>query len=359
MRLFSSTTWVLVILILLQIATVVRPQSAGVSEPAASEPAETKEPEPTPAPTTEAPAPTTAAPQPSATKEPAPSSQEEKPAPSKTAANPSPSSNDDAKNSDSNAKPTNGKDDTKSDNSNPTATDEHGNTTGGPEATETSKDKSSKDGGDDDSTPIGTIAGAVVGGWYIIAHTFLLTLLVGVALLGGIITWLNRRGGCTRRSTKPNKADYEDFGMSESDYPHHRSPSTPVMGAAAAAAVATPAVTHSNVSPTVPQLNEHGTYYDGHPSGYYHQDMASQQQQGYYYPEQQGMASATGYYDNSGYYYDQQQHQQVAGAGMYAQDPGYMQQENIGYYKPDLADLHTDPQHQQMQQQPQMQQHRV
>ncbi|KAI9255589.1 hypothetical protein BDA99DRAFT_517140 [Phascolomyces articulosus] len=178
---------------------------------------------------------------------------------------------------------------------------------------------------------------------------------LGLALLGGILTWVNRRGGCTRRSNKPNKADYEDFGMGDNDYPHHRSPTMAAGGVAAGAAVAaastSPAMTHSNLSraPTVPRLNDQGTYYDGHPSGYYQQDMMPQQQ-GYYYPEHQQDMSGQGYYDNSGYYYDQQQ-PVTAAAGMYGQDPAYMQQ---GYYKPDLADLHT--QDQQPQHTPQMQQ---
>ncbi|KAI8067526.1 hypothetical protein BC940DRAFT_300948 [Gongronella butleri] len=157
----------------------------------------------------------------------------------------------------------------------------------------------------------GAIVGIVVGG------------IVGLALLGGIVTWLNRRGGCTSKTRKRRPANFDEFGLAERDFPHHRSP------AMANAGMATPQTANKTLvgsaaaaaSPTLPRMNDQGNYYGDYPAhatGYeqYHDG-------GYYYPQDGG------YYDENGYYYDaagqpiydqQPQHQQQA----YAANPGMM-----------------------------------
>lgn len=153
---------------------------------------------------------------------------------------------------------------------------------------------------------------------------------VGVAFLGGVVTFFNRRGGCTRRRNKPNPADYEDFGMADNDYPHHRSP-----GPMLAAPMTEPPVTTT----TSPVMAHHDAYYNNEPAYYHHQDVQQQQQQQhappqqYYYAEHDAppsAAAAGGYYDNSGYYYNAH-HPQPQPVAYPVHDP------NVGYYKPDLA----------------------
>ncbi|CEP13572.1 hypothetical protein [Parasitella parasitica] len=130
------------------------------------------------------------------------------------------------------------------------------------------------------NTPL--IVGCVVGG------------VVGIALIGGILACINRRGGCTKRRDN-KKSDFEDYGLG--DFPHHR---------------ATTAVANNTkpVSPTLPRLNDQGNYYanenyGGHYSGAYvdnNMDYGMQQQQsGYYYPQQTQQQE---YYDDGNYYYD-------------------------------------------------------
>ncbi|KAI9308482.1 hypothetical protein BJ944DRAFT_260131 [Cunninghamella echinulata] len=134
-----------------------------------------------------------------------------------------------------------------------------------------------------------TIVGAVVGG------------IVGLALIGGFLAWLNRRGGCTSKSNhrKERKADFEDFGLAERDFPHHRSPPTTkaTAGMASGAGVAA-----GVVSPTIPRLNDQGNYYNDPNNQHYMQQGYDQYHDGYYYPQDGGAGS--GYYDENGYYYD-------------------------------------------------------
>lgn len=187
---------------------------------------------------------------------------------------------------------------------------------------------------------------------------------VGIALLGGLITFINRRGGCTKKSRKPNKSDYQDFGMSEADYPHHRdtppmsSPVLPTTTTAAAMGAGAGMGAAAAAAASSPHMDNHAAtaYYEGHPSNYYQQD------QQYYYQDHQDMNAATagGYYHdpyadptaaagaagmtspvmgyagqhqyadpNAAYYYEHQQYQQQQPT---AADPA-------GFYKPDLADI--------------------
>ncbi|KAI9279095.1 hypothetical protein BY458DRAFT_503106 [Sporodiniella umbellata] len=128
------------------------------------------------------------------------------------------------------------------------------------------------------TTPI--IVGSVVGG------------IAFIALIVGILAFISRRGGCTKRADRNKKSDFDDYGLA--DFPTHRNP----------AQEANPATAH-NVSPTIPRLNEQGNYYNDNYNNYnYPQDeyaIQSQQHGGYYYPQQNHQQ---GYYENEGYYYD-------------------------------------------------------
>ncbi|ORZ05040.1 hypothetical protein BCR42DRAFT_428577 [Absidia repens] len=174
---------------------------------------------------------------------------------------------------------------------------------------------------------IPTIVGAVVGGVgklisffkkkkKIPSHFFFV---VGLALLGGLLTWLNRRGGCTSK-TNQRKANFEDFGLAERDFPHHRSPAMTTNTALGGATMV--------ASPTIPQLNDQGNYYnDGSGGKHYQQQQGYEQYHdsgGYYYPHEggggydgnngydshgiyeahSGYDANGGYYDEHGYYYD-------------------------------------------------------
>lgn len=133
-----------------------------------------------------------------------------------------------------------------------------------------------------DNTPNNTpiIVGSVVGG------------VVGLALIGGILACINRRGGCTKRRDN-KKSDFEDYGLG--DFPHHRTQ------------MAAPVMANKPVSPTLPRLNDQGNYYNEDPNygryGYQdnNMDYGMQPQQGYYYPQQHQQQE---YYDDGGYYYD-------------------------------------------------------
>jgi hypothetical protein len=158
---------------------------------------------------------------------------------------------------------------------------------------------------------------------------------VGLALIGGVLACVNRRGGCTKRRDQ-KKNEFEDYGLG--DFPHHRP-------------VASPVAATKPISPTIPRLNDQGNYYNNEANanyGYGYQDngvdYGTQQQQGYYYPQQHQQQE---YYDDGNYYYDNntsataysaappmQQHQQ----GGYVMDNNAPQQHNIvpqDVYKPD------------------------
>lgn len=189
---------------------------------------------------------------------------------------------------------------------------------------------------------------------------------MGVALIGGFLAWLNRRGGCTSRSREKRTTDFEDFGLAETDFPHHRSPpmaasNLAAAGAGAGAAAAGGAAVAGAASPTLPRLNEQGNFYNDAPSAEYGTNrhyvpsyqqpygappggpmspgQQHQQQPGYYYPE-------SGYYDDQQqYYYDGStavssqgyDHQQPQPQHMY--DAGSAAAQRGGdYYKPDTAD---------------------
>ncbi|GAA5799459.1 hypothetical protein HPULCUR_004874 [Helicostylum pulchrum] len=122
---------------------------------------------------------------------------------------------------------------------------------------------------------------------------------LGIALIGGILACVNRRGGCTKKRDN-KKSDFEDYGLG--DFPHHRTP-----------VVAAPVLPSKSISPTLPRLNDQGNYYNEDPNyGHYgyqdnNMDYGMQPQQGYYYAQQQQQPQhqqQQEYYDDSGYYYD-------------------------------------------------------
>jgi hypothetical protein len=128
---------------------------------------------------------------------------------------------------------------------------------------------------------------------------------------------MNRRGGCTSK-TNQRKANFEDFGLAERDFPHHRAP--------AATGNSSSGFGGSTVvaSPTVPRLNDQGTYYNDASAKPYQQqrEYDATYQDAYYYPPQDYPShtgyEGGGYYDEHGYYYatgydptsPQQQYQQ-------------------------------------------------
>ncbi|CAO3694980.1 unnamed protein product [Rhizopus microsporus] len=129
-----------------------------------------------------------------------------------------------------------------------------------------------------DTTPI--IVGSVVGG------------VVGLALIGGIIACISRRGGCTKRRDRKKKPEFEDYGLG--DFPPHQN----IAPAATVTAATKP------LSPTIPRLNDQGNYYNEDYNNYGYQQgdygMQNPQHGGYYYPQMHQQE----YYDDNGYYYD-------------------------------------------------------
>lgn len=170
------------------------------------------------------------------------------------------------------------------------------------------------------------------------------------------MTWINRRGGCTSRSkAKQRPNDFEDFGLAETDFPHHRSPpmANANLGAAAAAGAgaaggAAVAGAAGGASPTLPRLNDQGNFYHDPSTAEYgtnrhyvpsYQPQLSQadyspqpQHQPYYYDNTQPQQ---GYYDEHGYYYDNST-AVSSSQGYPSQQGGYEGGEQ--YYKPDTAD---------------------
>lgn len=235
-------------------------------------------------------------------------------------------------------------------------------------------------------------------------------------MIGGALTWINRHGGCARRNNKRSE-DFEDYGLADTDFPHNHQPhmrspgmqtvslaanGAAIGGGSAAMTPALGAATTAATSPTIPRLNDQGTFYGAStvddpynnsqqqfmpvyqpqlengatnhqqqqimdynnvPMDYSQQQQ--QQQQPYYYqqPQDSNMGVNGGYYDESGYYYDgstQQQQQAMSASGTtanHSHNPSYdmtAQYNNpqypstnanihMGdqYYKPDQVDMNS------------------
>lgn len=166
---------------------------------------------------------------------------------------------------------------------------------------------------------------------------------MGLALISGFFTWINRRGGCRKSRSKP---EFEDYGLADTDFPHNHSPPMQNM-----------APTPNVVSPTIPRLNEQGNFYTKEDQQYIasyqmpEQHPGSSDYQSYYYQGQQQSVHDGGYYNENGYYYESTSpHQPHIAADYY---PAQQQQQqhypqtdqyytNVNYYKPDQV---TDSTH--------------
>lgn len=154
------------------------------------------------------------------------------------------------------------------------------------------------------------------------AYSSFLLYIVGLALIGGIFTWINRKGGCTRRRQRDN--DFDDYGMDDNDFAPRPMQSASVAAAAAGAgALATgprqePTLPHFGgdqyyddqyanngarrfVPSYQPQLQQHPDYYNGQQQGQYYNYPGSDQGYSdttYNDPNYYGGAAAGGYYDS-------------------------------------------------------------
>jgi hypothetical protein len=198
------------------------------------------------------------------------------------------------------------------------------------------------------------------------------------------LTWINRHGGCAakRSNQKRSAEEFEDYGLADTDFPHHRQ--SPAMQNLTIPS--TTPIMNNAVSPTIPRLNEQGTFYGGEQqqqhqqqqqdiyNSYAYQPQLDQpssagisdynNSQPYYYQDPSNAVANTnvvmsggaaaaggGYYDEAGYYYDgNQQHQQQQ---YHLQQPyndqlqhsaTYSDHTNVGgeggyYYKPDQVDI--------------------
>jgi hypothetical protein len=155
--------------------------------------------------------------------------------------------------------------------------------------------------------------------------------LVGLALIGGILTWINRKGGCTRR--RKRDADFDDYGLDDNDFPARPMQS---VSAAAAATGAGALASGARQEPTLPHFGS-DQYYDNNGARRFVPSYQPQlQQHPEYYGQQQGQyynypGSDHGYsdttYNDPNYY----------GAGATG---GYYEQKTDGdadAYKPDDA----------------------
>ncbi|KAI9288046.1 hypothetical protein BC943DRAFT_317674 [Umbelopsis sp. AD052] len=178
----------------------------------------------------------------------------------------------------------------------------------------------------DSSNKTGVIAGATVGG------------IVGLALIAGILTWINRKGGCTRR--RKRDADFDDYGLDDHDFPARPMGTT---SAAAAAVGAGAMASGARQEPTLPQFGGDQYYDDQYgnngarrfvpsyqPQLQQHPDYYNQQQ-GQYYNYSGNPGSDHGFSDTT---YNDQNYYGAGAAG------GYYEQKTDGAadtYKPDDA----------------------
>ncbi|KAI8087991.1 uncharacterized protein B0P05DRAFT_530996 [Gilbertella persicaria] len=111
----------------------------------------------------------------------------------------------------------------------------------------------------------GAIVGGIVGG------------ILGAAFLGGLLTWLNRHGGCTRKNKQ--STDFEDYGLADTDFP----------------AVKTPAMQSMGLETHVPPFNDQG-----------YATTKDQYNQPQYNAEYQPQLDSNDYSDQQPYYYAQE-----------------------------------------------------
>lgn len=183
----------------------------------------------------------------------------------------------------------------------------------------------------------------------IITNTQKLLILVGLALIGGILAWINRRGGCTKRDNGKNGFSQDDYtiDMNQNDFNHGPGAGTAAAvglgaGLGAGAAMGATQTMHSTeplspfdnqrrYAPTPVMGNaepvyngqEYYQYNDG--QGYSEGYSQDGYQQGVDYNNYAAGAGAAdyGYYDAN--------HQQAAA---YGQQPQYMDSARHEYYDP-------------------------
>ncbi|KAI8328402.1 hypothetical protein BD560DRAFT_72693 [Blakeslea trispora] len=131
---------------------------------------------------------------------------------------------------------------------------------------------------------------------------------VGVALVGGLISCINRRGGCARRNNDKRSIEYEDFGLADTDFPPRQMPNMQSM---------TSDHVHTGqrfADATIPQLGPQGNHYHILPeephaqhqfeAKYLPPDEIGNEHQAYYYSHEQPVQhGAPTYYTNHNNYY--------------------------------------------------------
>lgn len=163
---------------------------------------------------------------------------------------------------------------------------------------------------------------------------------MGLALIAGILIWINRR---TRRRNERNKFSQEDYtlDMNQNDFNHSSVPIGTTAAAAAGGAIATSGTTkiasneplspfdHSRrFAPTQPGYGEppavYPDYHENYSQAGYSQGGYSQEGYNQDYPQPYG------YYDN-GYAQDPYQTTTTTAAGydQYHPQPGYYEQPNV------------------------------
>lgn len=147
--------------------------------------------------------------------------------------------------------------------------------------------------------------------------------IVGLALIGGILTWLMRRGGCTSRTNRRNKDGFEhqpdDYTLDMSE------PNT--SPAVAAAGLTSPLHNHQNARPFVPAYAQQDMHYD-------YNDPNGVGAGGYYYDERQEQDLGSQKYYNQQPYYQQSSPMMAAAAGNTAQD---FKPDEVVEHKPNVA----------------------
>lgn len=136
----------------------------------------------------------------------------------------------------------------------------------------------------DNSSKTATIAGSVVGG------------IVGLAFIAGLLTWLNRRGGCTSRTRRRDKQDFDshdnEYDLKMTDNHNLGAVGGAGVGAGLGMAGAAGGAMHSsdNLPPSPFQHARRFVPPTSNPTGYmnltdeeygYHQNNPNYQQQGY------------------------------------------------------------------------------
>ncbi|KAI8062444.1 hypothetical protein BC940DRAFT_322253 [Gongronella butleri] len=267
--------------------------------------------------------PTTAAPPPTTTNNPPPTSSDN-PQPTSSDNGQQPSSSNNVQPSSSNyAQPS------KSKHSQSYGATDSSTASSGPSASESSSSNNNNNSGGGSEPNTGAIAGGVVGG------------VVGLALIGGLVTWLNRRGGCTSRTQRRHVDTFDDFAAGGDDLEHNNNNN--MAGMAAVGGAASP-FQRRLVPPTAG--NQSGSYmnleddYSSETTGMVAQTPGTQYSQPYAYPP----AASSGEYYGTDMAWQQQQQQLPPMTDPHEKhlpyDPAYPSPAMSQTMKPDAVDHH-------------------